>query len=166
MKKLEIHIGTKFGRLSTIKEVEPYICNNIKYRQFECKCECGKIVEARLDRMRKGDVNSCGCLHKDIVTKHNHCTRIKKSPEYQSYSAMVQRCTNPNNRDWKNYGGRGIKVCNEWLDNFETFLNDMGSRPIGTTLDRINSNWNYEPGKCRWATPKVQANNRRKLKIK
>ena len=162
MRKLEIPTGTKFGRLTIVKEVEPYIWNKLKFRQFECKCDCGKIIQSRLDVMKNGNVNSCGCLHLDRITKHNHCTRTIKSPEYYSYSAMVQRCTNPKNRDWKTYGGRGIKVCDKWLESFENFLNDMGSRPIGTTLDRINSDWNYEPGKCRWSTPKVQANNRRK----
>jgi hypothetical protein len=165
MRKLEISTGTRFGRLSIVKEVTPYVWNNIKYRQFECKCDCNKIVEVRLDRMKSGAINSCGCYHKDKVTKHNHSNRIKKSPEYQSYSAMIQRCTNPKNRDYKNYGGRGITVCKEWLASFEQFYKDMGSRPIGTTLDRIDSDWNYEPNKCRWSTPKVQANNRRKTKM-
>ncbi len=85
----------------------------------------------------------------------------KRAPEYHSWSCMIQRCTNPNRYSWKYYGGRGITVCDRWLK-FVDFLADMGARPPGTSLDRINNDGNYEPGNCRWATPKEQQANQRK----
>jgi hypothetical protein len=86
------------------------------------------------------------------------------SPEYVSWRAMKARVSDPNNKDWKYYGGRGLTVCAEWLSSFSTFLHDMGPRPQGTTLDRIDPNGNYEPGNCRWADALTQSRNRRSTK--
>jgi hypothetical protein len=94
-------------------------------------------------------------------TRHGHRgSGNLKSPTYQSWSAMRTRCTNEKSNDWKLYGGAGVEVCERWWF-FENFLEDMGERPRGKTLDRINPNGNYEPGNCRWATPKEQTQNRR-----
>lgn len=89
---------------------------------------------------------------------------LAKTPTHNSWCSMKSRCNNPKSRQWKWYGGRGIKVCDRWAK-FENFLADMGVRPEGTTLDRIDTNGNYEPGNCRWATHLVQQNNRRKRTI-
>jgi len=95
--------------------------------------------------------------------KHGHSLRNgKESPTYQSWRHMKYRCLNPNCSDYKNYGGRGIKVCERWMD-FTNFLADMGEKPEGLTLDRINNDGNYEPGNCRWATWKEQRQNQRKF---
>jgi hypothetical protein len=128
----------------------------------------------------RGHSKSCGCLRKEVAReaalqrgggsahpsfKHGHASRSgAKSPEYYSWYAMNQRCANKHNAEWKNYGGRGIKVCDRWLgeDGFVHFLKDLGPRPEGTTLDRIDPNGNYEPSNCRYATPSVQSHNRRK----
>jgi hypothetical protein len=87
-----------------------------------------------------------------------------KHPLYQVWAALKYRCLNPNSSKWKNYGGRGITVCKRWIDSFENFLEDMGERPEGSSLERINVDGNYEPGNCRWATQKEQQNNKRNNK--
>jgi hypothetical protein len=92
--------------------------------------------------------------------KHGHSTRKGKSPTYRAWAAMVRRCSNPRTKDWPLYGGRGIIVCSRWRQ-FANFLADMGERPTGQTLDRIDSDGAYEPGNCRWASSEEQAQTRR-----
>lgn len=96
---------------------------------------------------------------KNPAFRHGHTTG-KFSPTYQSWCSMIQRCTNPNRESWPYYGGRGITVCPRWMS-FDNFLEDMGERPPGLSLDRIDNDGNYEPGNCRWATPEEQHANRR-----
>lgn len=94
--------------------------------------------------------------------KHGHSTtKSGKSPTYVSWQKMKERCTNPNHIRYRHYGGRGIGICKQWLENFLTFLNDMGERPAGMTLDRIDINRGYEPSNCRWATVSEQNANRK-----
>ena len=164
-KKIEINTGEKFNRLTFIKEVEPYISNNKPTRVGQFRCDCGTIKNIIIRDVRLGIVKSCTCLHRENSTKrkpllkHNHTSKRKPTITYNSWNSMKQRCSNPNGNRWELYGGRGITVCDRWRNSFENFLEDMGERPFGTSIDRINVNGNYEPSNCRWATPSEQRYN-------
>lgn len=157
--------GQKFGRLTAQKWVGRSKHN---HSIWLCRCECGNTIEVVLGSLRKSLTQSCGCLYREVFSvrnnsfKHGASTRRKQTPEYMSWQAMKVRCENPNASNYHLYGGRGIKVCKRWRSSFPNFLADMGSRPKGKTLDRYpDGDGNYEPGNCRWATPKQQAATRK-----
>lgn len=130
--------------------------------RWNCVCDCGTQKTVRRCHLVSGESQACGCQRKGHVTHGK-----SRTPTWQSWKTMKYRCQDPNSNEYHRYGARGISVCERW-QKFENFLSDMGERPPGTTLDRIDSRGNYEPGNCRWADKYVQANNRsnsRKLHI-
>ena len=150
--------GLKFGRLKVLRESGPLNC--------ECICDCGKLTTTTRGRLNSGKTRSCGCLRNELVAARNvkrQTTHGKThTVEYKIWDSMVQRCTNPKDTGYAGYGGRGIKICHQWLTEFMVFLSDMGPRPSSThSLDRVDNNGNYEPGNVRWATRKEQERNKR-----
>jgi hypothetical protein len=136
--------------------------------QWLCRCECGNERVLKSIVLRKRLSRSCGCLKLEILakrsTKHGHSPAAKVSPTYNSWAGMVARCTNPRHTHYAYYGGRGITVCDRWLV-FADFLADMGEKPNGLSIDRIDNSKGYEPGNCRWATATRQMRNKRNNRI-
>ena len=126
------------------------------------KCDCGVEKSVNLQSIVMEKSKNCGCTGKDRISNQNRRHSLSKTPEYIIWKAMKARCKNPNN---KYYGAKGIKVCDRWVNSFENFISDMGKKPEGFSIDRINGTGNYEPSNCRWADKETQIKNRKKYKI-
>jgi hypothetical protein len=151
--------GQIFGRLTVI---ERNLETDSKRTPWKCRCECGKETIVLGDNLRRGRQVSCGCYHAEKQLKHGATVGGVKSSEYKVWQEMMRRCNNKKSQYYKYYGGRGVIVCERWLNGFENFIEDMGKRPSPKhSIDRINANGNYEPNNCRWATGSQQAVNQR-----
>ena len=146
--------GQKFGKLTVIERAE----NKNGRVAWLCKCDCGNFTTVTSKRLRNGDTKSCGCYHKEKISKHNK----SNSRLYNIYSHIKQRCYNLKNCRYKNYGGRGITICDEWLHNFQAFYDWAMANGYDDTLtiDRIDNNKGYSPDNCRWITNKEQQSNK------
>lgn len=150
-------VGQRFGRLIVIRKMD-----RDKWRNYLwlCECDCGRKKIIYGYNLRTGRTKSCGCLQKEMVTKHGHNQNGEWSKTYNRWHSMIQRCTNTNNKRYKDYGGRGITVCHRWMK-FENFLADMGETPPGLQIDRIKNDLGYSKENCRWVTSKEQQRNKR-----
>jgi hypothetical protein len=133
--------------------------------KWRCRCACGSEVDVIGQNLVRGNTRSCGCFHsqrvKETFTTHGFCAEGPPKTEYRIWNCIQQRCQNPKNPNWPNYGGRGIRLCAQW-QTFEGFFADVGPRPSpDLTLDRKDNNGDYEPGNVRWATQAEQIRNRR-----
>ena len=164
-KPVNYRIGEKFGRLTIVAAAGWRGTGRNRYARVACVCDCGGTTQPTLQSVVNNRTKSCGCLHREMMRereKHAHARRDSKRPrEYNSWAQMRSRCNDPGANGYRHYGGRGIRVCEEWSD-FRRFLADMGPCEMGRSLDRINVDGNYEPTNCRWATRKEQAANTRR----
>jgi hypothetical protein len=162
-------VGKRFARLLVVSRA-PGLTKSGK-PHWKCRCDCGSVHFVDGRDLRRGHSRSCGCLRAETAPrnnppKHGHTRRQgrdRSTPEYLSWKSMIQRCFNPKATGYDRYGACGISVCDRWRL-FENFLADMGERPAGHSLDRIDNDGDYEPGNVRWATREQQANNKRPRK--
>jgi hypothetical protein len=152
--------GKKYGRLIVLHREGKDNQGNVMWK---CRCDCGEINSVRGYALKNGSATSCGCLASELTKKRSTTHGMTNTPEYNIWVGMIQRCTNSKNKDYKNYGGRGIIVHPDWLS-FENFYNDIGKRPTDNhSIDRIDVNGNYGKDNCKWATLEEQATNKRPL---
>lgn len=151
--------GLRVGRLLVISQAERY---RPKVPMWNCVCDCGKTTVVAGKHLRGEKVRSCGCLLKDSISSISKTHGLTNSPEYGVWCGMKRRCFNKNELSYPSYGGRGITVCSQWVNSFETFFADMGARPSGNfSIERVNPNGDYSPENCTWIPMRDQAANKR-----
>lgn len=163
MGNLRSLVGQRFERWTVLSRVER---TKNRATRYLCRCDCGTERLVFASNLQRGLTKSCGCLNLEVLsvrsTTHGQSRTGKRTKAYSTWTSMKTRCSNPNNRDYPNYGGRGIRVCPQWESSFEAFLSDIGEPPGPEySLDRIDPEGNYEPGNVRWANSKEQRYNQR-----
>ena len=146
--------GTVAGRLTALEDAM-YSSDKVR-----CSCECGRNTKRFANSLKGGTSQSCGCLSREATTTHG----LSSHPLFRTWQGMIRRTSNPRDNDYPGYGGRGITVCERWQrlpDGYLNFAADVGERPVGTTLDRVDNDGNYEPGNVCWSSPSQQSRNRR-----
>lgn len=161
MKPMDL-TGERFGRLSVVGRCET---RSGKHILWECFCECGSSCTVITASLRSGNTKSCGCWQADSKIGRRSTHNKSHTRTWESWSSMKKRCLNPNDVNYHRYGGRGIGICERWLESFENFIEDMGDRPKGMSIERIDNDGNYELGNCKWAAGKEQARNRRTTRL-
>lgn len=156
----EVFAGAIIGSWTIIERSED---SPVQGRMWLCHCECGAVRIVIQKKLRSGGSKSCGCIRNRATAVRGTTHGKTGTPAHISWEAMIARCTNPKAFGFQHYGGRGIKICEQWRgsNGFASFLSDMGERLPNTSLDRIDSDGDYEPGNCRWTTKKAQSANRR-----
>jgi hypothetical protein len=159
--------GNRFGRLVAVRCLgRRQGATGYSRVWWLCQCDCGTEREVAGQALVQGITRSCGCLLKEARHENGKTHGLSHRPEFRIWATMIARCTNPKNDHWKDYGGRGITVCSVWRKDFAVFFANVGPRPSNHhSIDRINNDGNYEPGNVRWATPKEQRSNQRKVEF-
>lgn len=153
--------GQRFGRLVAVSvHTKASRQKRGVHTRWLCQCDCGKKHIVNLQCLKSGDTQSCGCLWWEAITTHGHASHYNTTGTYNSWKSMKRRCSDTNFHQYKDYGGRGITVCERW-SLFDNFLADMGPRPKGHSIERINNDEGYTPDNCKWILNREQHQNKR-----